>query len=134
MDKLKLNNSLLDNKKIILDFFRLNYKDLPDNFDKLDEDIKNTLSVIDEAYINNSINFDEAIYLMSQLFGGSKIKDKLNNKKMNTEEYYDLLINNKIDKDKLNELMDSDKINYQMYYDGLKYLSDEENNDLSFSR
>ena len=130
-----IDNSLLSNENILLDFFRLKYKDLPDSLDKLDVDIKDTIILINKTYIEKTISFEEAFDLISQLFGGiNKDKKPLYDKPLSADLFYTMLLDDKIDQDLLTKLLEEKKISYQLYFDGISYLSRENENNQSFSR
>lgn len=133
MDKLK--DSLIENEKVFLDFFRLKYKDLPNSLNELDSDIKKTIELINETYVNNAISFEEALDLISQLFGGlNKDKKPLYDKPLSADLFYTMLLDDKIDQELLTKLLEEKKIGYQLYFDGISYLSREKDNNHSFSR
>ena len=133
MDKLK--DSLIENESVLLNFFRLKYKDLPNSLDELDKDIKDTILLIDETYVNNAISFEEAFDLISQLLGGiNKNKKPLYDKPLSADLFYTMLLDDKIDQELLTKLLEEKKISYQLYFDGISYLSRENDNNQSFSR
>jgi len=127
-----INKSLLSNKDMFLKSFKLKYDYLPNSFNELDSDILNTIKLIDEAYVNNAITYEEAFGLISKLLDGL-ITNKSNNDFISSDQFYDLLLNDNIDSDKLNQLFSDNLINYHMYSDGLNYLS-KEKEDNSFTR
>jgi len=127
-----INKSLLSNKDMFLKSFKLKYDYLPNSFNELDSDILNTIKLIDEAYVNNAITYEEAFGLISKLLDGLKT-NKSNNDFISSDQFYDLLLNDNIDSDKLNQLFSDNLINYHMYSDGLNYLS-KEKEDNSFTR
>lgn len=127
-----INKSLLSNKDMFLKSFKLKYDYLPNSFNELDSDILNTIKLIDEAYVNNAITYEEAFGLISKLLDGLKT-NKSNNDFISSDQFYDLLLNDNIDSDKLNQLFSDNQINYHMYSDGLNYLS-KEKEDNSFTR
>ena len=118
-----INNSLLSNENVLLDFFRLKYKDLPNSLNELDSDM------------NNAISFEEAFDLISQLLGGiNKNKKPLYDKPLSADLFYTMLLDDKIDHELLTKLLEEKKISYQLYFDGISYLSRENDNNQSFSR
>ena len=136
MDKLKLNNSLLENDEVLLNFFRIKYNYLPYSLTDLDSKVMDALRVIDDAYVNNSIDFDEAVNLISKLFGGLIYSNDIidDTKVLNSDEFYSSLLDDKINLNELNKLLDNEKISYQLFIDGLNYLSREKEEDNAFSR
>ena len=130
-----LNDSLLSNEEVFIKFFKLKYKDLPDSLNELDKDIKNTIELINETYVNKAISFEEAFDLISQLLGGlSKNKKPLYDKPLNADLFYTMLLDDKIDQELLTNLLEEKKIGYQLYFDGISYLSRENDNNSSFTR
>ena len=127
------NSSFLSNEKVLLDFFKLKYDYLPNSLGELDSDIYNTLKVIDDAYIEKSISFEEAFNLMSQLFNGFKIDNDFKND-LAPDKFYSLLLEGELDRNRLDDLFYNKKISYQLYFDGINYLSREVEDDISFSR
>ena len=134
MSDIELNTSLLADEKTFIKFFQLKYNKLPDSFDLFDEDILNTLKLVDESYINNSISFEDAIGLISKLFSGLFLNntDIYCINPINPDDFYNVLLENKFNINDLNDLLNSNKISFQLYLDGLNYLSKDRDDVNSF--
>ena len=127
MDKLKLNNSILANENVFLNFFKLKYDFLPNSLDQFDSEVLNTIKLIDDSYVNNTISFEEVFNLLSIIFSGIELSnnDIIDRVPLNSDYFYNMLINNKFDNNTLDDLLKNKKISYQLYLDGLNYLSRE---------
>ncbi len=128
-----INKSLLSNEDLFLSSFKLKYDFLPNSLNELDEDIVYTIRLIDEAYVNDTISFNEAYSLITKLLEGLKFNTN-NTNPISSDQFYDLLLDDKLNNEKLNQMFMDKSINYHMYSDGLNYLSKKNDNESSFTR
>lgn len=128
-----INKSLLSNEDLFLRSFKLKYDFLPNSLNELDEDIVYTIRLIDEAYVNDTISFNEAYSLITKLLEGLKFNTN-NTNPISSDQFYDLLLDDKLNNEKLNQMFMDKSINYHMYSDGLNYLSKKNDNESSFTR
>ena len=128
MDEVELNKSLLSNEELFINFFKLKYNNLPNSFSLFDSNILNTLKLIDNSYVNNLISFEEAISLISKLFSGLLLNNDsiYGNNPINSDLFYSMLLDGKFNNEDLTKLLNDNRISYQLYFDGLNYLSRED--------
>ena len=128
-----INKSLLSNEDLFLRSFKLKYDFFFNFLNELDEDIVYTIRLIDEAYVNDTISFNEAYSLITKLLEGLKFNTN-NTNPISSDQFYDLLLDDKLNNEKLNQMFMDKSINYHMYSDGLNYLSKKNDNESSFTR